>query len=682
MQFVNPLFLLGLLAISIPVIIHLFNFRKFRKVYFTNVKFIEELKQQTQKQSQLRHLLILLMRILAIVSLVLAFSQPYIPVKQGEDRKESGNTISIFVDNSFSMEAASPDGTLLDLARQKAREVASAYNSSDRFQLITGDFEGRHQRFVSREEFIEMLDEVGISPVTRRLSEVIKRQSDLFSGQSKTNHTAYLISDFQKGITDLGRVSNDTSMQVVAIPLEASNRNNLYIDTIWFDSPVFQIDQLLNLNVRIRNASDSDFEKIPVKLLINGRQRAIASFDVTAGGQTDVKLPFTGNETGIQFGMLEITDYPITYDDSFYFSYDVKSQIPVLAIDEKTPNVYLNSLFGNDSAFIYTVVPENKLDYSSFSVSNLIIIDGLKSISSGLAQELRRFSEGGGSILFFPASGFDAVSYADFFGQMNVSGLMARDTFLTRISRMNLQSPVYNDVFESVPENIDLPSVFRHYPLQRQTTSMMEELLGMQDGGVFLGAWPVGKGMFYLCAVPLDAQWSNFPKHAIFVPTLYKIALLSNPGSRLYYTAGENEDIIIRKATLNGDQIFKIRSLDGNFEVIPEHRSVSSQINLFTHNQIKKAGNYEVDYEGQRIAGASFNYNRTESDLENYSKPQLESMIRDLGLKNFRVITPTSRSLTEVITEIDKGFRLWKIFIFLALAFLLGEVLLLRFWKK
>ena len=682
MQFVNPLFLLGLLAISIPVIIHLFNFRKFRKVFFTNVKFIEELRQQTQKQSQLKHLLILLMRILAVVSLVLAFAQPYIPVGKDEIRKKSENTISIFVDNSFSMEAGSSEGTLFNLARQKAAEVASAYKSSDRFQLITGDFEGRHQRFVSRDEFIEMLDEVVISPVTRRLSEVIKRQNDLFGELRPTNHTSYLISDFQKGITDLGNVVGDSSVRVMAIPLEVNNRNNLYIDTIWFDSPVFQVNQLLNLNLRIKNASENDFEKIPVKLLINSQQRAIASFDVKAGEQVDLKMPFTINEKGIQFGKLEITDFPIIYDDSFFFSFEVQSEIPVLAIYEKAENIYLNSLFGKDSAFVFTSAPANLLDYSTFGTNNLIILDGLKNISSGLAQEIRRFADGGGSVLFFPGTENNPGSYHDFFEIMDVAGIMAVDTFKTRISRINLQSRIYEDVFESIPENIDLPEVFKHYPVQMPTTSMMEELLALQNGGIFMGQEPVGKGSLYICAVPLDQQWSNFPKHAIFVPTLYKIALLSNPGSRLYYTAGENEDIIIKKAILSGDQIFKIKSLDGTFEVIPEHRTIASKINIFTRNQVKIAGNYEIVYEGQRISGAAFNYNRAESDMVNLSKAQLESAIQNLGLKNFSVIAPTSRTLSEVITEIDKGYRLWKIFVVLALAFLMGEVLLLRFWKK
>jgi len=131
MEFINPGFLYGLFALAIPVIIHLFNFRRFRKVYFTNVKFIEELKQETQKQSKLRHLLILLMRMLAITALVLAFAQPFIPVDKAKKNVNSGSIVSVYVDNSFSMQAESGKGTLLDEAKDKALDVASAYKSSD-----------------------------------------------------------------------------------------------------------------------------------------------------------------------------------------------------------------------------------------------------------------------------------------------------------------------------------------------------------------------------------------------------------------------------------------------------------------------------------------------------------------------------------------------------------------------
>jgi len=157
MEFVNPLFLFGLLAIGVPILIHLFNFRKYKRVYFTNVRFLRELKEQTKKRSQLRHLIILLLRILAIICLAVAFSQPYIPFSKNRVKADSRNAVSVYIDNSFSMEAMGSKGPLLEEARQKAREIAGAYKSTDIFQVLTNDFEGKHQRLVSRDEFYRML---------------------------------------------------------------------------------------------------------------------------------------------------------------------------------------------------------------------------------------------------------------------------------------------------------------------------------------------------------------------------------------------------------------------------------------------------------------------------------------------------------------------------------------------
>ena len=117
MEFVNPGFLYGLLAVAVPVIIHLFNFRRFKKVYFTNVAFIKELKQETQKQSRFKHLLVLLMRMLAIAAIVMAFARPFIPAENNLINPDSQNLVSIYLDNSFSMEAESEQGTMLDAAR-------------------------------------------------------------------------------------------------------------------------------------------------------------------------------------------------------------------------------------------------------------------------------------------------------------------------------------------------------------------------------------------------------------------------------------------------------------------------------------------------------------------------------------------------------------------------------------
>src|SRR5688572_5458722 len=125
MKFVNPSFLYALFALAVPVIIHLFNFRKFKRVYFTNVRFLKDVKQETQSKSKLRHLIVLACRILAITLLVLAFAQPFLPVTDAHIVR-GDRAVSVFIDNSFSMDAINKSGRLLDEAKNNAKEIAAA----------------------------------------------------------------------------------------------------------------------------------------------------------------------------------------------------------------------------------------------------------------------------------------------------------------------------------------------------------------------------------------------------------------------------------------------------------------------------------------------------------------------------------------------------------------------------
>ena len=146
MKLLYPEFLWALIALSIPIIIHLFNFRKFTKVYFSNIELLKEVKLETKSKSRLKHLLILLIRLLLVTFLVFAFAQPYIPV---ENEKQHGDaTVAVYIDNSHSMDTKGENGYLLDLAKEQAILIAEGYKATDRFQIITNDLEARHQRLV------------------------------------------------------------------------------------------------------------------------------------------------------------------------------------------------------------------------------------------------------------------------------------------------------------------------------------------------------------------------------------------------------------------------------------------------------------------------------------------------------------------------------------------------------
>ena len=687
MSFLYPYILWGLLAVSIPVIIHLFNFRKFRKVYFTNVRFLEELKQQTRKQSKLRHPLVMVSRMLAIAALILAFAQPYVPYEKSSARPDAVNQVNIYIDNSFSMEALATSGPLLETAKVKAREIASAYRSTDLFMLTSNGFEGRHQRWVSQEEFLQLLDDITATPVVRTMSEVISRQNDSYFDTPGQAKISYLISDFQQTMVDFERMAADTLMSVRLVPLKAVKNENLYIDSCWFISPVHQLNQGVKLIVRVINESETNFEKVPLKLSVNDKQKALASFDIQPGTFRDVELPFTNYEEGIQAGTVEITDYPVVFDDRMFLVYNVAGSIPVLSINGAEESIYLNSLFGIDSAFRFINNSYKNIDYNRLHEYELVILNELNDISTGLAQDLSVYLENGGNLLIIPSASANMDSFQAFLssaGSNYYTGFVNEETRVTELDREN---PVFADVFESTPgtdrdlDNTDLPAIKSFYNISRQSQSSQIAIMSMLNGKSFLTLESAGNGQVFLLAVPLAETYSNFARHAVFVPALYRIALLSAATDPLYYIIGKDNNIELSNTYLTGDNAMKIVSISDEFEFIPGQQSLNRKLNLMVYDQVRKAGHYKLLKDDEVLKGLGFNYNRKESAMKFAGQEELGEMIRRYSLNNFEILTDKGKPLSDAIKDMNQGTLLWKLFIILALVFLAMEIILLRFWR-
>ena len=277
MQFLSPLFLIGLAAVAIPIVVHLFNFRRYKKVYFSNVELLRQLESETQKQSKLKQLLVLALRIMCIIFIVLAFAQPIIPTDKSRAIAVGNQYVSVYIDNSFSMEATTADGTKLDMAKRKAHEIAAAYSATDRLQLITNDIEGRHFRFVSPDDFSALVDEVAISPASNTIADIIDKQYNFLGTNGGESKSTYIISDFQRSATDFGSMPSDSGIAATTlIPIPSTNVGNIYIDSASLSSPILQVGNTATLYVHIHNTGNAAVEKVPVKLFIEGKQRAIA----------------------------------------------------------------------------------------------------------------------------------------------------------------------------------------------------------------------------------------------------------------------------------------------------------------------------------------------------------------------------------------------------------------------
>lgn len=674
MNFLYPGFLFALLAVAIPIVIHLFNFRKFKKVYFSNVQLLKEVEQQNSSREQLKNLLILFSRILIIIFLVLAFAQPYLPLNN-QKSKILTNNVSIYIDNSYSMEAINKDGNLLDEAKRNAKDLVKRFGINDRFQLLTNDFEGKHQRLINEEEFLKALDDVRISPAQRNLQQILNRQAGILSGA--TNQYSFIISDFQNNILVDKKLQTNPDIQYSFLKLKSTTLPNVAVDSVWVLSPAHQPGANEKLVVQLKNYSEENAENIPLKLTINNQQKGLSSISIPAGKISRDTLNFSGLKIGWQKGMVTIKDFPVTFDDTLSFSFKVAQNLPILSINGNDKEGYIKALFAVDKYYKLVENSENNINFNNFSDYSLIVLNGLKNPSTGLAQQLRTYLNTGGSVMLFPDLDADIQVYNSFLSALSLPVIQKLNSTATNIEKIDLQHPIFKTVFENIPKNLDLPSVKRYFSFAQRSGGNKENIMQFAGGQTFFASYGIGNGKLYLSASGLNTADGNLALHPIFVPLMYRIALNSGTESNLYYNSGVDNALISNKITLAKNQT--LRLIANNFDAIPEIRQANGKTVIYVADQIKTPGFYSLKLADSLLAVYSFNSGRSESDMHYLSKSQLESLAQKSNLKIF----DTDKDAVTLVAGANKiGQTLWKLCLILTLIFIAAEILLIRFFNK
>ncbi len=676
MQFLYPAFLWALLALAIPVIIHLFYFRRFKKVYFTNVKYLREIKEETSNRNKLKNLLILLSRLLAVASLVLAFAQPFIP--KGNTVKSGLNHVSVFVDNSYSMTATRQDVPLLDYAKERARTIVNSYSEEDKFQILTHQFEGKHQRFVSKEDAIAYIDEIVVSPSVQSLDKVLNRQQQLMQ-TTAGNRISYLISDFQKSISDLSKYT-DTLMEVNLLPVQTARQKNLTVDSVWFEGPVPFLFQDNKLLVKIKNNSGEDATDVKLSFKKDGQEKPIGIRDIPARQSITDTVHITIDKPGWQEGIVLVNDYPVQFDDQYFIAFEVPDTIRALFINESGPNRYMDALFRGVKHFSLSNQSVNQLQYQRFPEFDLIILNDLKSVTSGLSNELIQYIRNGGKVLVFPGRNISLETYNNFFvaGGADILGKSSQEK--REVAAINTEEFIFSDVYVNTGRNLKLPVSTFSYQIETRPAGIQEKLLSYRDGSPYLSKYRVGDGQLFVCVAPLDSESSDLVFNAeVFVPMVYKMAISSTTHKGLSYAVANLAVIETKNQRKGGEYVYKIT--DGNQEMIPSQNPQGNKMILTLNDQISKAGFYSLLLDKEEMARLAFNYDRRESDMEMLSEEDLETINPDNT--SIKVLTSALQAdMGTSIVEKDRGVVLWKWFIIAALLFLAAETLLIRFFKN
>lgn len=675
MSFANPAALWGLLLLAVPLVVHLFSFRTLKRVYFSNLQFLKEVKEESRRKSQLKHLLLLFLRMLAIAAVVLAFAKPQWGNQKAVATAGGLSHHAVFIDNSPSMSLEGSEGLLLEQAKAAARSIAAQARPDDRFQLITQELLPISQRWLSRDAFLDAVDGVQLSSRSHPLSLIYERQRALILNTSERLRTqVYLLSDFQKSVSDLEAMGVDSSMQLFLLQLNANSVANLYVDSCWLTQPLLRKNVPAKLVYRIRNGGEQAASGIRVQLRINEIQKGLSNVDVPANGQLIDTIAFSPDAVGLQKAVLSLDDRVFAYDDAWYMQMQVQEALPLLLLHEPKQTPYVTALFAEDDFIRLSKQLLSRLDYNTLSTYKAVVLDGVEQPGSGLVNSLKLMVEEGASVIIIPSANKNQTPLNDMlsaFGAGNLTDVVVQKQ---QVTALEVKDVLFEQTFSFLPEQLSLPAVNQYFGYQAKPDDRV--LMRMTNGAPLLVRRAVGQGNVLLFLAALAPEWTDFQQHALFVPTLYRAALLGSSSSQLAYRLGAASQLSLSAAggVLNG--LISLQNKQLNY--LPEVRKQGNRLRLDLKSGELVPGHYQVHEDGKPVPnmGIALNGDAAESQLGSWSANDLSAMAERAGWEWFEV---SKAELAGQFQISASDSALWKWLLLLVLVFLLLETLIIKF---
>ena len=674
MRFLYPNMLWGLLALLIPILIHLFNFRRHKLVYFSNTAVLRNIQQENAKTRKLKYLVTLLLRCMFIAALVLAFAFPYRPEKQ-LNVNSADNLIGIYIDNSMSMKGQSQRTTLLEDARQSARDLVHKLNPSNRYVLMTNSFEIQNEYPMNQEEMLDQLDRMNPDGAPVPMGEVMDRFGMLSKQHGFSTSTLFVYSDFQQNTFDLSAAKADTAMQVVVVPMLPEFTSNIYVDSVWLASPIVQMDLTNDLMVRVVNQGDKEVKGLPINFTVNGATVASTTVDLEKNGTAEVAMQFVTESNGSQRCSVGLMDHPITFDDVYDFVISAKPSLSVVELGSEASSCSL--LFEDDEQFRYTLMEPSRFDLGTIAQAQLLIVNETAKLNETLQQTLLDAVSEGASLMVFPSVD-DPKSNRYLYEKLGLA-LMEVDTNNTAVEDLALQHPFFSDMILDLPQHPDLPKIKQHIRLK--TNGIATPLLTMQNADPFLLMETVGKGQAFVMATALDARWSDLADNALFVPMMVKMAFMGGKMGRLSYTIGTDKMLVLSDLNLEGDRKFLFTNTDRTFELMPASEVRNGKVYLYLNDNLPAAGFYDLLVNDTLNRVTAWNESRIESKMAFADRNNIEPQFKTAGFNVAAVLDTSDFATADLVEAMAHQSSQWKLFALIALLALLGEIAVLRFWK-
>lgn len=642
MNFKHPEVLYFLFLLVIPILVHLFQLRRFKKEYFTNVQFLKELSIQTRKSSTIKKWLLLLTRLLLLIFLILAFAQPFFSAK---DIKKKTNEMYIILDNSFSMQAKGKKGELLKRAIQDLLEHTPEFQN---FSLITNSDNYWNTDIKSIQKELQNL-KYSASPF--RLDNLIAK---INARKSSFNKDIIVITD-AVGLEGKQTKSFRKEDAVYFFIPKAEQKSNIAIDSVFIQQ---KLDSFYEIGV-ILFANGDYFKDIPIALYNKNKLVAKTLFNFEANSKT---INFTIPKEDFH-GFVSIADKGLAYDNNYYFTISKPSKTNVISIGENEKSLFLARIYTNDE-FNFTNFPIVNLDYNLIEKQDAIIINELKDIPQALQTTLKSFVAKGGNLVIIPSQESNIAQLNSFVTNFGELQFKTATSLEKKITEINFNHPLFSNVFEKKIDNFQYPSTKYTFGLSNSSPAV----LTYEDKSPFLSSVSNDLSSVYVFAAPINKLNSNFKNSPIIVPTFYNMVQNSQKTDVNAIIIGETKPFIV-DVLLNKDEILSVKNSSESF--IPVQQILNTKVKLTFNDNPIEAGNFGIVNKTNLVKNISFNYNRTESDLA-LSNPDIAN--------NFNEIDAIETIFNTIQTD-RTDTQIWKWFVIIALLFLALELLIQKFVK-
>ncbi|MEM1041126.1 MAG: BatA and WFA domain-containing protein [Bacteroidota bacterium] len=698
MAFLNPLVLLGLAAAAIPILVHLFNFRKPKRVDFSSLAFLHELQKSTMRRVRIKQWLLLVLRTLAIACLVLAFARP--TVQSGWATVFGGQvqtSTALVLDHSLSMTVRDAQGDLLTQAQELASAVVETSETGDEV-FVVGTAATSAETFRNAGPALDAIAELEPEAGAGTAGSALGRAFALLEGATNLNREVLVVSDLQAStFLDSARVPVPEGVRVTLLPVGERRHANVAVTEARVVSRIVEAGQPVEVEATLVHYGAEPLEGYAASLYLGGERVAQATADLAPGVPATVTFTATPQARGWLPAEVRTEEDAFAWDNTRYLTLHVPETCRVLLVRGEGQRADLVdlalSLGGEQTRFAVTTVPETALAAQDLATFDVAVLVGPESLASGEVAALAQFVQQGGGLMVFPSDrarppDYDALFAALGGGRLGaVVGQLGGAQPVAQFGRVDLEHPLFDGVFDGSAgqARLESPAIALARPY-RPGVGDENTLIALSTGAPFLQELRSGQGTAFVFAVAPDPRWSDFPVRGLFVPLLYRavytLAAAADTGKALTVRQAGALRVSGTRPSGGADGL-RLVGPDGT-EFAPEQRSVPGGVLLEIDDTVREPGVYEVMQGERLVRRVAFNPDARESDLTPLAPDEARRRLIAATGADVQLLDASGGqglAAAERIAEERTGVELWNVFLTAALLFLLAEMLVAMQWR-